>query len=74
MTIKYDLGFSLYDMPEPFKNFYRTIPRGFTKFDRAAELLRREPYSASLHKDSQQHWWVEFPTKEDYMAFILKWS
>lgn len=73
MTIKYDLGTSYYDMPEPFVNFYRTIPRGFSKFDRAVELLRTEPYSARLHKDGE-YWWMEFPTQEDFLAFIMKWS
>lgn len=73
MRVKYDLGISFYDMPEPFVNFYRTIPRGFVKFDRCVELLRKEPYRARLYRDGD-HWWMEFPTQEDYVAFIMKWS
>ena len=73
MKIRYDLGTSLYDMPEPFLNMYKTIPRGFIKFDRCVEMLREEPYDATLYRNGEE-WWLEFPTQEDYMTFIMKWS
>jgi hypothetical protein len=73
MKIRYDLGTTFYDMPEPFRNMYMTIPRGFIKFDMCVEMLKKEPYKARLHRDGEI-WWLEFPTQEDYMAFIMKWS
>lgn len=73
MTIKYDVGFTYDDMPKPFYNFYRSLPPGFLKFDQAAKKLKQEPYRASLHRN-QEKWWIEFPTQEDYLAFILRWS
>jgi len=73
MTIKYDVGVTYGDMPEPFCNFYRSLSPAFLIFEHAAEKLNQEPYNATLCNHSG-HWWIEFPTQEDYVAFLMRWS
>lgn len=71
-----DLGVELDEMPTPARNLYSSIPRcGRYKFDVMKEILEAEPYTVSLVSDSQntQHWFMIFPTYEDYVAFQMAW-
>lgn len=83
MTYKLELGEYLTEMPKPFRNLYQSIGRvSEYKFDAVNRFLETEPYKAALkeyigvgrHFNRIRHWYMEFNSKEDYVAFLVKWS
>lgn len=74
------LGTELHEMPEYFKNLYKSMGRvAEYKFDTVNRFLESEPYNvrlveAQISSYRNKDWFLEFNTHEDYMAFILKWS